>query len=107
VIEVLPRPVESAQSAGDVLAAAVRAAHGRRRCRQPPSPALRPAVRLDRDVFHAGEVFTGWETGSPSVFQIPPPSEGMVDHTLGQARHPEPGRARRRVRRPSGRRATG
>jgi erythromycin esterase len=40
-------------------------------------------------VFHAGEVLTGWETGSPSVFQVPPPSANMVDYTLGQARYPD------------------
>jgi erythromycin esterase len=40
-------------------------------------------------VFHAGQVLTGWETGSPSVFQVPPPSASMVDHTLGQARYPD------------------
>jgi erythromycin esterase len=40
-------------------------------------------------VFHAGGVLTGWETGSPSVFQVPPPSASMVDHSLGQARYPD------------------
>ncbi len=40
-------------------------------------------------VFDAGEVLTGWETGSPSVFRVPPPSAGMVDSTLGRARYPD------------------
>jgi erythromycin esterase len=40
-------------------------------------------------VFHAGQVLTGWETGSPSVFQIPPPPPSMVDYTLGQAKYPD------------------
>jgi erythromycin esterase-like protein len=39
-------------------------------------------------VFHAGEVLTDWEAGTPSVFQIPPPSASMVDHSLGRARYP-------------------
>jgi erythromycin esterase len=39
-------------------------------------------------VFHTGEVLGGWENGSPSVFVIPPPRPGMVDHTFGQARCP-------------------
>jgi erythromycin esterase-like protein len=38
--------------------------------------------------FYAGQVLTGWETGAPSVFQIPPPSPSMVDYLLGQARFP-------------------
>jgi erythromycin esterase len=40
-------------------------------------------------VFHAGEVLTGWETGSPSVFLVPPPSASMVDRVLGQAAYPD------------------
>jgi erythromycin esterase len=40
-------------------------------------------------VLHAGEVLTGWETGAPLVFQIPPPSPDMVDSMLGRARYPD------------------
>ncbi|MEU6076065.1 erythromycin esterase family protein [Micromonospora sp. NPDC047074] len=40
-------------------------------------------------MFHTGEVLTGWENGSPSVFQVPPPSGIMVDHVLGRAKHPD------------------
>lgn len=40
-------------------------------------------------VFHTGEVLTGWETGSPSIFQVPPPSVSMVDYLLGRANHPD------------------
>lgn len=40
-------------------------------------------------VFHTGEVLTGWETGSPSVFQVLPPSASMVDHLLGRANLPD------------------
>jgi erythromycin esterase len=40
-------------------------------------------------VFHTGEVLTGWETGSPSVFPVPPPSASMVDRVLGQAAYPD------------------
>jgi erythromycin esterase len=40
-------------------------------------------------VFDHGEVLTGWETGAPSVFQIPPPSVAMVDRALGRAKYPD------------------
>lgn len=39
-------------------------------------------------VFHTGEILAGWESGQPSVVTIPPPGPSMVDHDLGQARHP-------------------
>jgi erythromycin esterase len=38
-------------------------------------------------VFHEGRVLTGWETGEASVFDVPPPGVGMVDHVLGGARY--------------------
>jgi erythromycin esterase len=36
-------------------------------------------------VFGSGEVLQGWETGSPSVYQVPVPRADTVDHTLAQA----------------------
>lgn len=36
-------------------------------------------------VFGSGQVLQGWETGSPSVYSVPPPRPEFVDHTLGQA----------------------
>lgn len=38
-------------------------------------------------VSHTGRILGGWETGRPSVFTVPPPGPGMVDHTLGKTRH--------------------
>lgn len=36
-------------------------------------------------VFGSGQVLQGWETGSPSVYSVPPPRPEFVDHTLGRA----------------------
>lgn len=36
-------------------------------------------------VFGSGKVLQGWETGSPSVYPVPPAAAGFVDHTLGRA----------------------
>lgn len=36
-------------------------------------------------VFGSGHVLQGWETGSPSVYAVPPAQAGFVDHTLGRA----------------------
>jgi erythromycin esterase len=63
----------------------------------PPTPVVGAGGHLRRrygrryvsvsTVFHAGQVLTGWETGAPSVFQVPPPSASMVDSVLGRARY--------------------
>jgi erythromycin esterase len=36
-------------------------------------------------VFGSGRVLQGWETGTPSVYQVPAPGRATVDHTLAQA----------------------